>query len=58
MNGLEHIKLWNHKPVKVMDIRHSVLMQQETLKSYQLPSSAFLFAARGEALIMLDGIEH
>jgi iron complex transport system substrate-binding protein len=51
----EHIMLWNHASVKVMDIRYAALGVGERLASYRLPANAFLFALRGSARIRLDG---
>ncbi|WP_341279479.1 hypothetical protein [Paenibacillus sp. FSL H8-0537] len=58
MNLNEHIQLWNQASIKLLDIRHAVLELGEELRSYQLPASAFLFTARGQGRIMLDGMEH
>ncbi|MFF2885247.1 AraC family transcriptional regulator [Paenibacillus sp. NPDC057967] len=54
----EHIALWNHASIKVLDIRHMILRKGEELSGYQLPASMFLFAARGGAAITLDGTEY
>nr|WP_255807598.1 AraC family transcriptional regulator [Cohnella mopanensis] len=47
--------LWNHVSIRVMDIRHSIMGHGEQLRSYPLPSSAFLYIKRGSAHVRLDG---
>ncbi|MBP1996862.1 AraC family transcriptional regulator [Paenibacillus eucommiae] len=54
MNLSDHICLWNHAFIKVIDIRHTVMAQEEELRSYRLPASAFLYAVRGSARVWLD----
>jgi iron complex transport system substrate-binding protein len=54
MNLNEHIKLWNHTSIKLMDVRHKLLEQGETLREYCLPASTFLCVVRGRARIWLD----
>jgi len=51
----DHMMLWNHVYIKVMDVRHTVMVDGEQLRSYRLPASAFLFVKRGRAQLMLDG---
>ncbi|WP_407872236.1 AraC family transcriptional regulator [Paenibacillus sp. P36] len=55
MNIQEHIKLWNHAAIKIMDIRHTKMKVGEELRSYQLPASGFLQSVCGTAMISLDG---
>lgn len=47
MKMSDHLMLWNHASIKVMDIRHTVMEPGEELRSYRLPTSAFFmrFAA-------------
>lgn len=54
MEWSERIRLWNHVPVKVLDVRHVIMQPGEKLQSYTLPSSAFVFTNQGEAKVMLD----
>ncbi|REK74558.1 AraC family transcriptional regulator [Paenibacillus paeoniae] len=54
----EHIASWNHASIKVLDIRHMIMQKGEELRAFQLPASMFLFAARGGAVITLDGTEY
>lgn len=53
----DHILLWNHASIRVMDIRHNVIESGEELLAYRLPASAFLYTTRGKAHISLDGTE-
>lgn len=55
MNIQEHIKLWNHASIKIMDIRYTKMKAGEELRSYQLPTSGFLQSICGTAMISLDG---
>lgn len=57
MEWSERIRLWNHVPVKVLDVRHVIMQPGGKLQSYTLPSSAFVFTNQGEAKVMLDGYE-
>lgn len=50
----EHIKLWNHLSVSIMDVRHRRMELGEHL-SYQLPSSAYIYTVRGSAEIGWNG---
>jgi len=55
MKMSDHLLLWNHASIKVMDIRHNVMEPGEELRSYRLPTSAFFYAIRGNAQVWLDG---
>ncbi|MBU8710947.1 AraC family transcriptional regulator [Brevibacillus parabrevis] len=55
---IEHIMLWNHASIKVLDVRHQLLGREIGSRSYKLPASTFLFAAQGKAQICLDGSEY
>ncbi|MCG7405933.1 AraC family transcriptional regulator [Paenibacillus sp. ACRRX] len=50
----EHIEIWHHSLVHVLDIRHQVMQSNEQLFTYQLPTSGFLYTVRGEALLLVD----
>nr|WP_154959513.1 AraC family transcriptional regulator [Paenibacillus xylanexedens] len=50
----EHIRVWNHSSVKVMDIRLAVLEPGEGLQRYQLPAHSFLYVLDGHAQVRLD----
>lgn len=58
MNLHDHLLLWNHASVKVMDIRYTRMDKGEELCAYRLPASAFLYATRGSAQVWLDGVPH
>lgn len=51
----DHILLWNHALVRMMDVRHIRMEFNEKLPAYDLPASAFLLTARGSAKVSLDG---
>ncbi|WHP40314.1 hypothetical protein QIX46_17295 [Lysinibacillus boronitolerans] len=42
MNIEDHLLLWNHASIKVLDIRPRILSIGETLQPYKLPASVFL----------------
>ncbi|NUU62994.1 AraC family transcriptional regulator [Paenibacillus agri] len=54
MNLNEHIMLWNHTSVKIMDVRYILLEQGETSVEYSLPASTFVYVVSGRATIWLD----
>ncbi|MFC3747332.1 ABC transporter substrate-binding protein [Paenibacillus sp. GCM10012306] len=54
MNLNEHITLWNHTSIKLMDVRYVLLEQGEALLEYCLPASTFLCVVRGRARIWMD----
>lgn len=54
----EHILLWNHAAVKILDIRHVIMEPGELLESYLLPASSFIYGVRGSATLQLDGNKH
>ncbi|MGG1639476.1 ABC transporter substrate-binding protein [Paenibacillus sp. NRS-1760] len=58
MKMSDHLMLWNHASIKVMDIRHTVMEPGEELRSYRLPTSAFFYAIRGSAQMWSDGTMH
>ncbi|SFF31374.1 iron complex transport system substrate-binding protein [Paenibacillus algorifonticola] len=51
----DHILLWNHAVVRMMDVRHIVMEFNEKLPAYYLPASTFLLTTRGSAKVSLDG---
>lgn len=55
MDVEQHVRLWNQASIKIMDIRRHVLRTGEQVSGYLLPASVFLFAAKGSALLALDG---
>lgn len=58
MNINDHILLWNHVFVRIIDVRHMVVAPGEELQPYRLPSSAFLYVVRGEGDVYLDHSRH
>jgi len=54
----EHIFLWNHAYIKIMDVRFTIMEQGEDFGPYRLPSSAFLYTKRGSAQIWMDKSRH
>lgn len=54
----DHILLWNHVFIKVLDVRHTVMEKGDEVQSYQLPASTFLFTVRGSARVRLDNNLH
>ncbi|OMF19282.1 hypothetical protein BK133_29940 [Paenibacillus sp. FSL H8-0548] len=55
MKMSDHLLLWNQASIKVMDVRHTIMEPGEELRSYRLPTSAFVYAIRGSAKVWLDG---
>ncbi|MBT2289547.1 AraC family transcriptional regulator [Paenibacillus albidus] len=53
----DHIKLWNHASVKVLDIRSCRLEAGTELPLYQLPASAFVYAYQGHARVQMDDLQ-
>ncbi|TNJ64815.1 helix-turn-helix domain-containing protein [Paenibacillus hemerocallicola] len=58
MNLHDHLLLWNHASVRLMDIRYTRMENGEELRAYRLPASVFLYATRGGAQVWLDGVPH
>ncbi|SDT08677.1 iron complex transport system substrate-binding protein [Paenibacillaceae bacterium GAS479] len=50
----DHLLLWNHASIKVMDVRHTVMEPGDELRSYRLPSSTFIYSVRGSAQVWMD----
>ncbi|WP_205516518.1 AraC family transcriptional regulator [Paenibacillus sp. SYP-B3998] len=53
----DHILLWNHASIKVLDVRHTMMRTGEAMRSYRLPASVFLLVTRGSAQVLLDDME-
>ncbi|WP_337100392.1 ABC transporter substrate-binding protein [Paenibacillus sp. YIM B09110] len=51
------VKAWNQTQVKLLDIRHIVMLPGEKLQSYCLPANAFIFVNQGNGKLILDGNE-
>ncbi|WP_338554317.1 AraC family transcriptional regulator [Paenibacillus sp. KS-LC4] len=54
----DHIMLWNHASVKIMDFRYTRLEAGERLSPYRLPANAFLYVIDGSAHVQLDQSQH
>ncbi|PPB02076.1 AraC family transcriptional regulator [Brevibacillus laterosporus] len=54
----DHMLLWNHVFLQVIDIRFTAMEKGEKLREYRLPVSAFLYTVRGSARIWLDREVH
>lgn len=54
MTFQDHLWLWEHASLKVLDVRHAAMQPGESLRAQQLPDSIFLFTARGRAQVLLD----
>ncbi|MEK8129993.1 ABC transporter substrate-binding protein [Paenibacillus filicis] len=54
----DHILIWNHAAVTVLDVRHVILEPGDSLRAYRLPASAFVYTVRGRAQVSLDGTKH
>ncbi|MCR8630123.1 AraC family transcriptional regulator [Paenibacillus radicis (ex Xue et al. 2023)] len=53
----DHIVLWNHAIIRVMDVRLMLLEPGEVMRGYRVPTSAFLYVTSGSAQLHIDGIE-
>lgn len=58
MNVDDHIYLWDHAAIKVLDVRHQIMRMGETLQSYKMPANGFIFVSRGRAQVQLNQIEY
>ncbi|MDR6722581.1 iron complex transport system substrate-binding protein [Paenibacillus amylolyticus] len=54
MNLNDHILLWNHVFMKILDVRKNALEPGEKLSHYQLPASAYLYMIDGTARVRMD----
>jgi len=53
LNWNNHLQLWNQASIKLLDVRHRHLGSGAELRSYQLPASSYLYAARGKARVQM-----
>ncbi|UQZ36854.1 hypothetical protein C2I18_26980 [Paenibacillus sp. PK3_47] len=53
----DQLMLWNQVSIQVKDVRHMIMEQDETF-TYRLPASAFIYAVRGGASVLMDGRSH
>ncbi|OKP99106.1 ABC transporter substrate-binding protein [Paenibacillus sp. P46E] len=54
MNLKDHILLWNHSFIEVIDIRRSSFSGSASDVRYKLPASAFLYIIRGSGKVLVD----
>ncbi|REK74559.1 AraC family transcriptional regulator [Paenibacillus paeoniae] len=54
----DHMLLWNHAFIKVLDVRHTTLEAGNSLRAYKLPSSMFMYSVRGDADVWMDNREY
>ena len=54
----DHMLVWNHAALKVLDVRHAVIRPGDGLYGYQLPANVFLYSACGRAQLVLDELEY
>jgi iron complex transport system substrate-binding protein len=58
MNLKDHILLWNHALIEIIDIRHTSQPFSDMNSQYKLPSSAFLLIVHGKTQIKIDDVAH
>ncbi|WP_238649970.1 AraC family transcriptional regulator [Paenibacillus piscarius] len=58
INIQEHLLIWTHASIQVMDIRHIRIQTGDEFRPYLFPSSAYLYVTHGSASVLLDGAEH
>lgn len=58
MSFQDHLLLWNHATLKVLDVRFAVMQPGDSLRAYQLPANVFLYTACGKAQVVLDELEY
>ncbi|RAW15543.1 AraC family transcriptional regulator [Paenibacillus taichungensis] len=54
MNLNDHILLWNHVFIKILDVRKNSLAPGERIRNYLLPASAYLYMIDGTAVVSMD----
>ncbi|WP_434751904.1 ABC transporter substrate-binding protein [Paenibacillus amylolyticus] len=55
MNLDDHLLLWNHVFIKILDVRAHALRPGERLCNYALPASTYLYFVEGSAQVSMDG---
>lgn len=56
MNLKDHIVLWNHALIEVIDIRKATFTSGEPPLLYRLPASTYMYVVRGTASVLIDEI--
>ncbi|WP_339249027.1 AraC family transcriptional regulator [Paenibacillus sp. FSL P2-0136] len=54
MDFKDHIVLWNHAAVEVIDIRKASFISGQPPLKYRLPASTYLYIVRGSASLLID----
>ncbi|MEK5031763.1 AraC family transcriptional regulator [Paenibacillus sp. FSL R7-0302] len=54
MDFKDHIVLWNHAAVEVIDIRKASFTSGQPPLNYRLPASTYLYIVRGSASLLID----
>lgn len=54
MDFKDHIVLWNHATVEVIDIRRASFITGQPPLKYRLPASTYLYIVRGSASMLID----
>lgn len=54
MDFNDHIVLWNHATVEVIDIRKASFTYGQPPLKYRLPASTYLYIVRGSASVLID----
>jgi iron complex transport system substrate-binding protein len=54
----DHLLLWNHVFIKILDVRIHALKPGEELCNYVLPASTYLYFVEGSARVTMDGHNH
>lgn len=54
MELADAIRLWEHSPISLIDIRHTMISSGEAMRDYYLPASAFVYTSGAQAEVLLD----
>ncbi|WP_405114035.1 AraC family transcriptional regulator [Paenibacillus sp. FSL K6-1217] len=54
MDFKDHIVLWNHALIEVMDIRKASFTSVQPPLKYRLPASTYIYIVRGSATVLID----
>lgn len=54
MELADAIRLWEHAPISLIDIRHTMISSGEAMRDYYLPASAFVYTSGAQAEVLLD----
>lgn len=48
------VRIWNSAAISLLDIRHNLISVDQSVRSYHLPASAFVFTSGGGAEVLLN----